>query len=320
MPRGIRFAGAVNCRSVCCSVARASEHGRGAVSRPLCLGVRLEPESRRRRGRHPGRPRHGRTGGLNGAMFSLGLDTLCKKDADYFRRLKDVRATCDRHGIAFIPAIFSVGYGGAVLVARQKSGRGAAGGGCIVSGAGFRGQIRSRCSGHARQWRLRGVLRQSCRGHAVPRSARRNQLLRYQVRHSGTCLAAHGEFSSESPRPRPRDAGRQGPAASLLPDRAVGENRRASTRRRTEVQVLADNRTLAPHDFSLPETTRLAEDHDAVQQSRQDHGQSLRRRVEGNVGQVLARRLDAGRGRSAERVASARDPRPRAERRRHGDV
>jgi hypothetical protein len=53
--------------------------------------------------------------GCNGAMFSLGLDTLCRKSPDYFRRLDQVREACDRNRIEFIPAIFSVGYGGAAL-------------------------------------------------------------------------------------------------------------------------------------------------------------------------------------------------------------
>ena len=53
--------------------------------------------------------------GLNGAMFSTGLDTLCKQSPDYFRRLEDLRKASDRLGVDLIPAIFSVGYGGGAL-------------------------------------------------------------------------------------------------------------------------------------------------------------------------------------------------------------
>ncbi|MDI9442922.1 MAG: hypothetical protein QM844_01995 [Planctomycetota bacterium] len=53
--------------------------------------------------------------GLNGAVMSLGLDTLCKKRPDYFRRLEQVQAACQRNELELIPAIFSVGYGGAAL-------------------------------------------------------------------------------------------------------------------------------------------------------------------------------------------------------------
>ena len=47
--------------------------------------------------------------------MSLGLDTLCKKTPDYFRRLEQIRDACQRNKLELIPAIFSVGYGGAAL-------------------------------------------------------------------------------------------------------------------------------------------------------------------------------------------------------------
>lgn len=53
--------------------------------------------------------------GINGAMVSFGLDTLCKQDADYFRRLETVAQACERHHIELIPAVFSIGYGGGIL-------------------------------------------------------------------------------------------------------------------------------------------------------------------------------------------------------------
>jgi hypothetical protein len=53
--------------------------------------------------------------GLNGAVVSFGLDSLCKRDADYFRRLETVRQICERHKLELIPSVFSVGYGGGIL-------------------------------------------------------------------------------------------------------------------------------------------------------------------------------------------------------------
>ncbi|HEX5221184.1 MAG TPA: carbohydrate binding domain-containing protein [Verrucomicrobiae bacterium] len=53
--------------------------------------------------------------GLNGAVVSFGLDTLCKRDAPYFRRLEAVRQVCDRNKLELIPTVFSVGYGGGIL-------------------------------------------------------------------------------------------------------------------------------------------------------------------------------------------------------------
>ena len=53
---------------------------------------------------------------LNGAVMSLGLDTLCKKGPEYFQRLDAIHEVCQKNRLEFVPAIFSVGYGGAVLV------------------------------------------------------------------------------------------------------------------------------------------------------------------------------------------------------------
>jgi hypothetical protein len=53
--------------------------------------------------------------GLNGAVLSASLDTLCKESPDYFQRLDQVKATCDRLGLELIPSVFSVGYGGGAL-------------------------------------------------------------------------------------------------------------------------------------------------------------------------------------------------------------
>lgn len=53
--------------------------------------------------------------GLNGAVLPLGLDTLCKRDAAYFRRLEAIRQACERNKLELIPSVFSVGYGGGIL-------------------------------------------------------------------------------------------------------------------------------------------------------------------------------------------------------------
>ena len=53
--------------------------------------------------------------GCNGAVVSFGMDTLCQKSADYFRRLDEVKQACERNHLDLIPAVFAVGYGGGVL-------------------------------------------------------------------------------------------------------------------------------------------------------------------------------------------------------------
>ena len=53
--------------------------------------------------------------GGNGAVVSFGLDTLCQKPPVFFQRLDQIKQASERNKIELIPAIFSVGYGGAAL-------------------------------------------------------------------------------------------------------------------------------------------------------------------------------------------------------------
>ena len=53
--------------------------------------------------------------GLNGMVLSGSLDSIDLQNPDYFRRLKQIKELCDRHGIEIIPTGFNVGYGGALL-------------------------------------------------------------------------------------------------------------------------------------------------------------------------------------------------------------
>lgn len=48
-------------------------------------------------------------GGLNGVVFSGGLDRLSGKDVDYFDRLRTIKNTCEEFKTEIIPVIFSVG-------------------------------------------------------------------------------------------------------------------------------------------------------------------------------------------------------------------
>jgi len=53
--------------------------------------------------------------GLNGAVFSFGLDALSQQSPDYFRRLNEIEQQCQQNHLELIPAIFSIGYGGGFL-------------------------------------------------------------------------------------------------------------------------------------------------------------------------------------------------------------
>src|SRR5262245_56652049 len=52
---------------------------------------------------------------FNGAVMSLGLDSLCKKSPEYFRRLNQIKQRCEDSRLELIPSVFSVGYGGGAL-------------------------------------------------------------------------------------------------------------------------------------------------------------------------------------------------------------
>jgi hypothetical protein len=53
--------------------------------------------------------------GLNGILFSGGLDSLDLQPPQYFENLKAVREICQRLQLDIIPSFLSAGYGGAVL-------------------------------------------------------------------------------------------------------------------------------------------------------------------------------------------------------------
>lgn len=53
--------------------------------------------------------------GLNGMVFSGGLDRLSMQNEQYLQRLDRIKAVCAENKMELIPLIFSVGYGGSVL-------------------------------------------------------------------------------------------------------------------------------------------------------------------------------------------------------------
>jgi hypothetical protein len=53
--------------------------------------------------------------GLNGIVFSMGLDRLDRQPPAFFSRLEKVKEICAETGLEFIPQVFSAGYGGSIL-------------------------------------------------------------------------------------------------------------------------------------------------------------------------------------------------------------
>jgi hypothetical protein len=53
--------------------------------------------------------------GINGAVASFQMDTLCEQPPEYFSRLDEIKQVCERNHVELIPAVFAVGYGGGIL-------------------------------------------------------------------------------------------------------------------------------------------------------------------------------------------------------------
>ena len=192
--------------------------------------------------------------GMNGAVVSFGLDTLCKKREDYFRRLDAVKQACDRNGLELIPSIFSVGYGGAALSHDRNLAEGVS-----VEDAPFIAQ-----GGEARfvpdeSVRLANGGFEEFTGHKFRGFNFHDQpgivsFADTQVKHGGKASLRMENFTAN-----PHGHGRVSQEVRLRPHRAY----RISLWVKTEalepanafhVQVLAKSRALAPRSFKVPAT------------------------------------------------------------------
>ncbi|WCJ58056.1 hypothetical protein NXS98_09985 [Fontisphaera persica] len=192
--------------------------------------------------------------GFNGAMFSFGLDTLCKRNDDYFRRLEAVKAACAKNHLEFIPAVFSVGYGGGFLSHDRHLAEG-----LWVENAAF--QVKG---GEARHEPAPVTLNnpgfeeftgQRVRGFNFHDQPGEVSFVDSAVRHGGQASLRMENFRSN-----PHGHGRVMQEIRVQPRRCY----RVSVWVKTEnlqpasalrVQVLAGNRSLSPREFNLPATT-----------------------------------------------------------------
>jgi hypothetical protein len=58
--------------------------------------------------------------GINGILFSAGMDEIDLRGPEYIQRLKEVNDYCKNLGVEIIPGLFSIGYGGS-LMAHNKN-------------------------------------------------------------------------------------------------------------------------------------------------------------------------------------------------------
>jgi hypothetical protein len=193
--------------------------------------------------------------GYTGAVVSFGLDSLCKRDEAYFRRLEQVKQACAQNGLELIPSLFSVGYGGGILSHNRYLAEGLPVKDALfevrgnevqlipdppvaITNGGFEEYSDNRFSG----WRF----------HDQPGEV---SFVDTEIKHSG-----QASLRMENFRANPHGHGRVMQEVKVHPHRCY----RMSLWVKTEdlqptsafmVQVLVENRALAPIGFNLPSTT-----------------------------------------------------------------
>lgn len=193
--------------------------------------------------------------GLNGAVLSAGLDTLCQRDEAWFRRLGSVHDTARDLNLELIPAVFSVGYGGGILahdrhlaeglpvvdapfVARGSEARFVPDPNASLSNGGFEAFTGNRFAGHA--------------FHDQPGEI---SFADTTERHSGRASIRFSHFTAN-----PHGHGRVMQEVRVTPHRCYRLSLWVKTQGLQPTGafrclVLADGRELAPRTFNLPSTT-----------------------------------------------------------------
>jgi hypothetical protein len=193
--------------------------------------------------------------GFNGAVFSSGLDTLCKQTPDYFRRLEGVQRACQTNGLELIPGVFSIGYGGGVLGHDRNLAEG-----LLVEDAPFvakDGMARLTSSGS--DLLVNGGFEESA-GNRIKKFDFHDQpgevsFVDKEIKHSGEAALRLENFTAN-----PHGHGRVMQTIAVQPHRCY----RLSLWIKTEdlrpkdgfqLTVLAGERDLAPRRFDVPATT-----------------------------------------------------------------
>ena len=192
--------------------------------------------------------------GCNGAVVSFGLDTLCKKSPDYFRRLEAIRHACESNRLELIPAIFSVGYGGSALAHDRNLAEGlpVVDAPFVVSGREARivpGQSALLANGGFEEFT--GNKFKGFNFHDQPGEI---SFADTQVKHTGRASLRLENFTAN-----PHGHGRVMQEVRVVPHRVYRASLWVRTKdlqptRAFQVSVLAGKRSLAPRTFTLPVT------------------------------------------------------------------
>jgi hypothetical protein len=194
--------------------------------------------------------------GLNGAMVSFGMDTLCKQSPDYFRQLAEVQKACDRNHLDLIPAIFSVGYAGGILSHDKNLAEGLP----VLDAPFLVKGSEARLAPGTNGVRLANAgfddfVGQKFKGWGFHDQPGEISFVDTEVRHGGRASLRMENFTANQ-----HGHGRIMQEIQVQPRRCYRLNVWVKTENLVpasafQVQVLAGERTLAPREFHLPATT-----------------------------------------------------------------
>ncbi|MGC8829051.1 MAG: hypothetical protein ACP5TE_04675 [Verrucomicrobiia bacterium] len=193
--------------------------------------------------------------GFNAAMMSAGLDTLCKQNTNYFRRLGEILQYCKENNLEFIPGVFSVGYGGGALSHNRQLAEGLP---VVDAPFGVSGKT-AYFQGDDSNLLKNGGFEESRQNNAVGYNFHDQpgvvSFIDNKVFHSGKASLRLENFTANQ-----YGHGRVMQEIKVKPYRCYIVNLWVKTENLQptgafNLQVLVQNRSLAPREFNLPTTT-----------------------------------------------------------------
>jgi hypothetical protein len=191
---------------------------------------------------------------INGAVVSFGLDNLCKKSPEYFKRLDQIKKSCEDNHLELIPSFFSIGYGGGALSHNRNLAEG-----LPVENAPFLvkdgvGRLADSKEVSLRNGGFEEHSGNNFKGFDFCDQPGEVSFADTEIKHSGQAALRLEHFTAN-----PDGHGRVMQSVSVQPHRCY----RVTAWVKTEnlepanafrVQVLAGDRSLAPRDFPVPAT------------------------------------------------------------------
>ncbi|HLH54247.1 MAG TPA: carbohydrate binding domain-containing protein, partial [Verrucomicrobiae bacterium] len=191
---------------------------------------------------------------INGAVVSFGLDALCKKSPEFFKRLDQIKKSCDDNHLELVPSVFSFGYGGGVLAHNRNLAEG-----LPVDEAPFlvKGSEAFLADPTAVEFKNGGFedhAGNKFKGYDFCDQPGVVSFADTEVKHGGNVSVRFENFSAD-----PNGHGRVMQSLQVQPHRCYRVSAWVKTEGLTpansfRVQVLAGDRALAPRDFHIQPT------------------------------------------------------------------